>query len=137
MAATFQNAQFSVEHERRHQLAVVRRSTAPFASVEEMARAHTEVEAALQKLKAKRLLIDVRDGPAGRNDPAFEEGGRAGRQRLTQGFELIAILVRTAAGELHATRLARLDGIECVVFSDEAAALAYLGADDGPPSGSS
>ncbi|MGZ3438861.1 MAG: hypothetical protein ACXVDD_05075 [Polyangia bacterium] len=98
------------------------RTAAPFASPDEMQRAHREVLRAVAPFRGHRLLLDVRNGPS-RNDPEYEEVLAALRKQIV---ERVAILVRSAVGGLHATRLAREDGVQARIFQDEALALAYL-----------
>jgi hypothetical protein len=76
----------------------------------------------------RRLLIDLRGGPPGRNDPEFERASEQWRRSLSEDFERVAILVRTAVGKLHIQRLGREIGREPSIFMDEAEALKFLGA---------
>jgi hypothetical protein len=102
------------------------RTPQPFASVDEMQRAHKELLRAVAPFDDYCLLLDVRLGPA-RHDPEYEAGLASLRRQITERFQRVAILVRSAVGGLHARRLARTDGVEMRIFQDEAAALAYLG----------
>ena len=71
------------------------------------------------------LLIDSREGPA-RNDPAFEELLARVRGPIVSRFARSAVLVQSAVGRLQVARYAREDRASPGVFTDEAAALAYL-----------
>jgi hypothetical protein len=75
---------------------------------------------------ARRILVDLRGGPPGRNDPDFERATEAWRRQLATELERVAILVRTAAGKLHVQRLGREVGRAPGVFMDEAEAVAWL-----------
>ena len=83
---------------------------------------------ALRAAGVKRVLLDLRKGPPGRNDEAFETQSASWRLQLAAECERVAILVRTVAGKLQAQRLSRSDkrGGNASVFMDEAEALAFL-----------
>lgn len=116
---------FVVDVDEAASLVRMTRTAAPFASPDEMQRAHREVLRALAPFRGHRLLLDVRSGPS-RNDPEYEKGLAALRKQIVERFERVAILVKSAVGGLHATRLAREDGVQARIFQDEALALAYL-----------
>lgn len=118
---------FVVDVDEAARLVRMTRTAAPFATLDEMQRAHREVLRAVAPLRGHRLLLDVRSGPS-RNDPEFEKGLAALRKQIVERFERVAILVKSAVGGLHATRLAREDGVQARIFQDEARALAYLDA---------
>jgi hypothetical protein len=101
------------------------RTAQPFASVDEMQRAHKELLRAVAPFGEYSLLLDVRLGPA-RNDPEYEQGLASLRRQITARFRRVGILVKSAVGGLHARRLAREDGVEMRIFQDEATALEYL-----------
>ena len=71
------------------------------------------------------LLIDTREGPL-RNDPQFEELLGRARGRIVYRFARTAVLVQSAIGRLQVARYAREDRRSPSVFTDEAAAIAYL-----------
>jgi hypothetical protein len=79
----------------------------------------------VRKVAGARLLIDLRGGPPGRNDEAFESASNDTTRGLDGLFARVAILVRTAAGKLQVRRMS--SGAR-QVFQDEAEALRYLGA---------
>ena len=116
---------FLVDVDEAARLVRMTRTAAPFASPDEMQRAHREVLRALAPFSGHRLLLDVRSGPS-RNDPEYEKGIAALRKQIVDRFDRVAILVKSAVGGLHATRLAREDGVTARIFQDEARALAYL-----------
>src|SRR5262245_14440524 len=86
-----------------HVVRVVR-SGERFPSVAEFARVNREAVTAARKTGAGRLLLDLRAGPAGRNDPEFEAEGERFRRELAK-FERFAVLVRTVAGKLQIQRM--------------------------------
>jgi hypothetical protein len=98
------------------------RSAQRFPSVAEFARVNREVVAAARKTGAGRLLLDLRQGPAGRNDEEFEAEGERFRRELAR-FERFAVLVRTVAGKLQIQRMSKGT---TAVFQDEAEALRHL-----------
>jgi hypothetical protein len=106
----------------------VTRSANPPPSASEMAALYASMRAVLRRAGTRRLLLDLRGGPPGRNDPEFERASEQWRRALTTDFERVAILVRTAVGKLHIQRLGREIGREPSIFMDEAEALKFLGA---------
>lgn len=71
------------------------------------------------------VLIDVREAPP-LVDSGFEALLASMRPRLFRGFARVAVLIATSVGKLQINRLAREDGIEYRVFSDEGEAMSYL-----------
>jgi hypothetical protein len=106
---------------------VVRMTRTPeqFTSVAEMQRVHKEVLRVVAPFLEYRLLLDVRNGPS-RNDPEYEKGLASLRKQIVVRFDRVAILVKSAVGGLHVTRLAREDGVRVRVFQEEDLALDYL-----------
>jgi hypothetical protein len=102
------------------------RLAAPFVRIEDFHAANAAVRDAIRKTGARRLLFDVREGPPGRNDVAFEEAGVRWRREIVDAFERSATLVKSAAGRLQVMRLARTEGMGARVFLDEEEALRYL-----------
>ena len=90
--------------------------------------AHTALASAINDVKVRGVLLDLRGGPPGRNDAAFERQSATWRNRLRERAGRVAILVRTAVGKLQSQRLAREEGHADThnVFLDENEALAYL-----------
>src|SRR6185369_6808081 len=68
------------------------RTAQPFASVDEMQRAHKELLRAVAPFGEYGLLLDVRLGPA-RSDPEYEQGLASLRRQITERFARVAILV--------------------------------------------
>jgi hypothetical protein len=115
-------------------LARVTRSGQRPESIGEIAGAFDQVTKALDGLDRARLrlLIDLRAAP-GRNDAQFERAMATRRSELMRGFAAVAILVQTPVGELQVARIAREDGTEAKIFSDEAKALRWLTSSAGSP----
>jgi hypothetical protein len=104
------------------------RTSTPLADLTEFQDLTTQVRRALGGLHVRGVLVDLRAGPPGRNDPEFEAAGSPWRRLLRTRFDRMAVLVRTQAGRLQTQRIARQDGREAHVFLDEAEALRYLNA---------
>ena len=107
-------------------VARVTRTPAPPPAPAEMAAAYAELTVAMRRSGAKRVLVDLRGGPPGRNDPEFERASEDWRKSLAGNLDRVAILVRTAVGKLHIQRLGREVGRAPAIFMDEAEALAFL-----------
>ena len=103
------------------------RTSEPFPSVVAAREGWLWVVSALDRVgRARRcLLADLRDGPA-RNDPQFEQAILDVIPRVHAQFLGNAILVRMAMGALQIKRHAKGDGIDRLITSSEAEALAYL-----------
>jgi hypothetical protein len=104
---------------------ITRLGTPPPPPVE-LTALYAELTAALRRCGARRLLLDLRAGPPGRNDPEFERASEKWRQTLAHDLERVAIVVRTAVGKLHVQRLGKEVGSAPSIFMDEPEALAYL-----------
>jgi hypothetical protein len=123
----FENPYYTVSLDETGSFARLDRTAQPFPAIDDVTRANGELVAAVLAITGlNRLLVDLRNGPPGRNDPAFERATESIRQQLER-IERVAILVRTAAGKLQAQRLSRT-GARLQVFRDEREALEYLGA---------
>ena len=111
------------------QLVRYMRTAVPFPELETVRAHHAAMAAAVAALTpaALALLIDVREAPP-RNDQAFEDEMTRGVGGLLAVFKSHAFLVKTAVGSLQVRRLSATRGISTgATFSDEAAALKYLG----------
>ena len=115
----------SIIWDTNHSIARFVRTSLGYATVEDIEREGTLVERALQKAGKIRLLVDLR-AAIPRNDPEFEADIVKFRRKLWGGGQKIAILVNTAMGALQVKRHMREDGVTVEVFTQEAAALAYL-----------
>jgi len=104
------------------------RTAVPYPSLASMDEANRALAVAIRNAGVRRVLLDLRGGPPGRNDEAFEHAGESWRRQLAAQCDRVAILVRTVAGKLQAQRLARSEGRSgtAAVFMDEAEALAHL-----------
>lgn len=103
------------------------RTATAYPTLAALDEANRALAAVVRGAGVKRILLDVRKGPPGRNDAAFEEAIGGWRRSLAAEAERAAVLVRTVAGKLQSQRLARADGRSPTnVFMDEAEALAYL-----------
>lgn len=133
MLEVLRSCYFVVSVSGTEKLARIERSDIHFESVEEVRRAWREVDAALQKTvrRGRSLLVDLRRAPA-RNDPEFETAVRAILPDVRRGYRRIGVLVRSAAGGLQVSRLARADGAVEFISSNESEILAYLQAPDAP-----
>jgi hypothetical protein len=104
------------------------RTDRPFDSIDQAVASYQEVLRAMGILDRRRyaLLVDLRSAPP-RNDPIFEQNVERHLSALYGGFRRVAVLVRTEAGRLQISRLHRMASISTRAFTDEAAAIAYLG----------
>ena len=126
MSADLSTPYFEVHHDRARDLVRLVRTAHPYPSIPEMVAASEALGRKLEPLKAARCLIDMRNGPPGRNDEAFEHAGEQSRRELHRHFKKVGVLVRTVAGVLQVQRLNRQSGITAHVFKDEVEALRYL-----------
>jgi len=126
MVDLLRNKYFAISRVAGSPMIEIRRSSEPFASIEEMQGAFMGVNQALDQAGRSNLslLVDTRDAPP-RNDPDFERSFAPLRVAMLGGFRRVAILVRTTAGRLQAERHVRVDRVDGQVFTDESAARAY------------
>lgn len=118
---------FRVTIDRARSLVYVTRKSSGFRSVMECDRAHADVVRTVTALNRSKLrvLINLSEAPP-TNDPMFEKVINVYRKKVYAGFVKAAAVVRTAAGVLQVTRLARVDAQGLVVFQSEADAHKYL-----------
>jgi hypothetical protein len=110
-----------------HGILRLARKAAPYVTIEAMHEANRALAAAVRAAGVRRILLDLRGGPPGRNDAEFEQASGVWRKQLSEASERVAILLRTVAGKLQSQRLARSEGrAPDNVFTDEAEALAFL-----------
>ena len=103
------------------------RTPVHFPTMPAMHASYLALAAALRKAGgARRVLIDLRKGPPGRNDATFESEMAPWRAQLDKQCERVAVLVRTVAGKLQTQRLSRAEHREAHVYLNEAEALAFL-----------
>jgi hypothetical protein len=103
----------------------VQRTHKAFAEIADAERAYDEVVRALRNQGPRRILLDLREGPPGRNDQAFEEAASSWRRQLGKLFDRRSVLVKSAAGKLQARRLNR-GADNLLVTQDEAEAVRFL-----------
>jgi hypothetical protein len=108
-----------------------RRSTVRLRG-DEVAAAFAPIVRALEAIDRRKyvLLVDARDGPLN-NDPDFETAMLPIMTAINRDFRRRAVIVRTAAGKLQASRadrtIQRNDGlIAAAIFDDETEARAFL-----------
>ncbi|HEY2749292.1 MAG TPA: hypothetical protein VGL86_31960 [Polyangia bacterium] len=106
------------------------RTATPYPTMAAMHESNLGLAGALRKARLRRVLLDLRNGPPGRNDATFESESAPWRIQLAKECERVAILVRSVAGKLQAQRLSRDEkrGGNAHVYLSEAEALAYLSA---------
>ena len=105
-----------------HGVLRLERTPTPYPSMEAMHAANRLLAVAVRGAGVRRILLDLRKGPPGRNDEAFEETSARWRKTLGELFERRAILVKSAAGKLQITRLTRgVDNLLVTQDEDEAA----------------
>lgn len=110
-----------------HGILRLERTGTAYPTLEAMHAANRELAVAVRGAGVRRILLDLRKGPPGRNDEAFEHASGVWRKQLAAECERAAVLVRTVAGKLQSQRLARAEGRKATnVFMDEAEALAFL-----------
>lgn len=116
---------YALVHEHDGYVRLLRTET-PYGSAAEVAEDVNELTAAVMDLPAERLLLDLRGGPAPRNDAEFEVAQRAFRAALHKRFTRIAVLVRSSVGRLQIQRLCRSEGLFAKVYLEESEAIAHL-----------
>ena len=111
-----------------HGVLRLERTALGYPSMDAMHHSNIGLAGALRAAGVRRVLLDLRKGPPGRNDEDFESQSSKWRIQLAKECERVAVLVRTIAGKLQAQRLSRSErrGGNASVFMDEAEALAYL-----------
>jgi hypothetical protein len=120
----FENPYYTVDLDDAHHMARIVRTREPFPSIELVRNANRDVMNAVLGIGLKKLLVDLRDGPPGRNDPEFERATDEIRENVMR-IKRVALLVRTQAGRLQALRLSPTSD-RMQVFLDENEALDYL-----------
>jgi hypothetical protein len=123
----FKNEYFSLLcHQANFVVEVVRTGVA-FPSSKDAALAFAPLLLLLDDLGRERyaLLLDSRDALPN-NDPRYEASYARFRNDLHRGFQRIAVLVRTPAGNLQATRLVPVVDTPVRVFRDREAAWSFV-----------
>ena len=106
------------------------RTATPYPTMAAMHESNLGLAGALRQARIRRVLLDLRKGPPGRNDATFESESAPWRITLAKECDRVAVLVRSVAGKLQAQRLSRDEkrGGNAHVYMSEAEALAYLSA---------
>jgi hypothetical protein len=127
MIEVFRNDFFVVGSDGPSWVVEVVRSSVGFGSSEEAAAAFTPMLECLDGLGRHRysLLFDARWSVAN-NHPDYEAWYARYRAELVRGFQRVAILMRTPAGSLQATRLLPPTTSPARVFLDPARAWAFV-----------
>jgi hypothetical protein len=129
MQTTFDNNFWSFTYLPIARLIWLKRTSAPFRAEEEIRGAFRELSTALSVLPRAdlKLLIDLRGGPAARNDRLFEVLLAPYRRSIPSGFRQSAVLLKSAVGKLQVKRYHREDGDGPPIFVTQEEALAHLG----------
>lgn len=118
--------QVSLLDRRKH---VVRcaRLPKPYADLEDVRGAYQNLHRDLDALGRRgALVIDLRDAPQMRNDPAFEAIHCENRDTTLRGFSHIAFVVGTPSGRLQLERMGKEDGRNWSVLLGEAELQTWL-----------
>jgi hypothetical protein len=118
MGELFRSDYYVVEWRQGEPFLRVTRTAKPFARIADTEQANDELGTALRDARARRVLVDLREGPPGRNDEAFEQVSARWRQLLGQLFERRTVLVKSAAGKLQILRMTR--GVDNLLVTQDA-----------------
>jgi hypothetical protein len=123
----FKNEYFSLLCHQANFVVEVVRSAVAFPSPNDAALAFAPLLLLLDDLGRDRyaLLLDSRDAVPN-NDPQYEASYARFRNDLHRGFQRIAVLVRTSAGNLQAIRLVPAVDTPVRVFQDREAAWSFV-----------
>lgn len=104
------------------------RTQVPFPTLDVTILENQSVLDTVRAYAGRGALVDVRATP-GRNDPAFEEALKQFRVEIPRIFARVAVLMKTATGVMHASRLSAGDDTLAVtrIFDSEEAAISYAG----------
>jgi hypothetical protein len=125
MGELFRNDYYVVEHRQGEPFVRVVRTGKAYAAIADAYTANDEVALAAAKVGPRRVLLDLRAGPPGRNDPEFEEATLRWRRSLGKAFDRRAVLVKSAAGKLQVQRLNK-GADQIIVTQDEDQAVRFL-----------
>ncbi|MFK8004399.1 MAG: hypothetical protein AB8H86_32835 [Polyangiales bacterium] len=102
------------------------RTEVPFPTLDVTILENQAVLDAVRPHAGRGALVDVRATP-GRNDSAFEEALKQFRMEIPSIFARVAVLMKTATGVMHASRLSAGDETLAVtrIFDNEEAAVSY------------
>lgn len=127
MTCLYKNEYFTVLFHAVDLVVEVVRSAVAFPSPQQVAPAFTQMLLLLDDLGRHRyaLLLDSRDAVPN-NDPSYEASYARFREDLHRGFRRVAVLVRTPAGNLQASRLAPRTDAPLRVFLEREAAWEFV-----------
>lgn len=133
-ARLFQNDYFTVLYHSDIAIIEVVRSATRFPSPQAVGPAFAPMLLLLDDLGRHRyaLLLDSRDAVPN-NDPSYEASYARYRNDLHRGFRRMAVLIRTPAGNLQATRLVPNVETPVRVFQDREQAWTFLGGPSSRP----
>jgi sulfite reductase alpha subunit-like flavoprotein len=113
---------YILEEDETHRVAVLRRTPVPFKSIEEIVESNDRVLEQLRPYHAGYgVIVDMRQAPQ-RNDPSFENAMSRLRNRVTEVFARVAVLLDSAVGVLQVDRLGRAEGGKTFATQSESAA---------------
>lgn len=117
--------------ERPDGVLLVTRTAEPYANSTDITRTFDDLLTALGPYRGttRALLCDVRQA-RGRSDPEYYQAASREPEELAKHFLRVAILVRTAVGEMQARRVLKGIARRIGVFASEEEALAFLKSDD-------
>lgn len=131
MKRIFENKHWTIDEREAGGVLVLARTGERYATGAEVTRAFDEVLTALAPYRAgmRPLLVDLR-AVRGRDDAEYERAAAREPDEIAKRFVRVALLVRTAVGELQLRRTLKGIARRMVVFTSEADALAHL---EAPP----
>lgn len=116
---------YILEEDEPHRIAVLRRTPVPFKSIDEIVESNDRVLDQLRPYHAGYgVVVDMRQAPQ-RNDPSFENAMSRLRNRVTEVFARVAVLLDTSVGVLQVDRLGRAEGGKTFATQSEAAATRF------------
>lgn len=116
---------YILEEDEAHRVAVLRRTPVPFKSIEEIVESNDRVLEQLRPYHAGYgVIVDMRQAPQ-RNDPSFENAMSRLRNRVTEVFARVAVLLDSAVGVLQVDRLGRAEGGKTFATQSESAATRF------------
>jgi hypothetical protein len=130
----FVSPYWTLEEDPGDRVVALRRTSTPFASVDEIGSANRDIVARIRAEHRRwGVVVDMRRAPR-RNDPAFEAAMRGLREAVEASFARTAVLLQTAVGVLQVTRLTREDGTGTFATQDEPAAFRFARGESLEPS---
>lgn len=116
---------YILEEDEAHRVAVLRRTPVPFTSIQEIVESNDRVLEQLRPYHAGYgVIVDMRQAPQ-RNDPTFENAMSRLRNRVTEVFARVAVLLDSAVGVLQVDRLGRAEGGKTYATQSESAATRF------------